>query len=632
MSVRSPISQWELANPLYKGATVAFYTVANGVKTSTLATLYAATTGTAQLANPQKLNSRGQFKQPVYIADQVIGVISGISVPGHDTGIISPAPTFRVQQSTGKLQFSYDGGSTYSDSGDYIFFHRGAWVTGAVYNRNDTVTESSAVYLCITAHTAGVFATDLAASKWVLVGAIDVSVSGGSALVGFIQAGVGAVARTAQEDMRELIKVTQFMSASQKSDVLAFAYLVDVTDAYQKALDYADSVGGKVIVPGGGYLISDTLNPANGLMIDGMGANTIHKFGAANKPCFKLGTNDAGFNYGNALRDMYFMLTEKTSDGIKINAGINMHLLNIGMEGWQADYLTRTNRGVDIDGRNISSFHNVLQNVRLVNFHEGVVVRTTGTTSPTAQKFIGVITSGNYAAGDTGSHGINFINAGESTVMIGCETSDASVGLYIQGGASGPGLSYFGHYFENNQYDIKNDSTSGGLTLLGSKNLDPAKVIDNSGRTDNVIQYGVAGTVGVSGLVVPANYTRINGSGDYDFTATISGPTAAGTRQCHVSVHGKMVTLTMPKFNDAGASSATPFTITGLPAALYPASEVLQSMVNTIDNGADVSGACRIRITTAGGITVFANSTGGSFTSGVSNTGFYGWTITYRAA
>uniref|UniRef100_A0A6M3IRJ2 Putative tail protein n=1 Tax=viral metagenome TaxID=1070528 RepID=A0A6M3IRJ2_9ZZZZ len=164
--MRTPISQFELANPLYKNASVAFYTVASGVKTSTLATLYSGPTASAQLSNPQKLNSQGQFKQAVYIQDPVIGVVTGISVAGHDTGIISPAPTFRVQQSTGKLQYSYDGGTTWSDSGDYIFLNRGAWVTATSYNRNDMVYADGYLYICLVAHTSGVFATDLAASKW----------------------------------------------------------------------------------------------------------------------------------------------------------------------------------------------------------------------------------------------------------------------------------------------------------------------------------------------------------------------------------------------------------------------------------------------------------------------------------
>jgi hypothetical protein len=43
------------------------------------------------------------------------------------------------------------------------------WTTGIDYEANDTVYQSYNVYRCLTDHTAGVFATDLAAGKWTLV-------------------------------------------------------------------------------------------------------------------------------------------------------------------------------------------------------------------------------------------------------------------------------------------------------------------------------------------------------------------------------------------------------------------------------------------------------------------------------
>lgn len=86
--MRSSISDFSLANPIYQGATVTFYTVSGGVKTSTRATLYAAMTGTAELTNPQTLDSSGKFAQPVYTEVPVIASISGLTVADHDTGVI----------------------------------------------------------------------------------------------------------------------------------------------------------------------------------------------------------------------------------------------------------------------------------------------------------------------------------------------------------------------------------------------------------------------------------------------------------------------------------------------------------------------------------------------------------------
>lgn len=148
MTQRAPIRQFELANPLYKNAGVTFYTVAAGVKTSTLATLYAATTGTAQLANPQKLNSRGQFKQAVYIAGKVIGVISGISVPGHSTSIHTPFPEFQVS-AIGEISYSYDGGVTWTSAGTFV-----PTLTGAS-RESFTATAGQTIFNLSNAYTLG---------------------------------------------------------------------------------------------------------------------------------------------------------------------------------------------------------------------------------------------------------------------------------------------------------------------------------------------------------------------------------------------------------------------------------------------------------------------------------------------
>lgn len=45
---------------------------------------------------------------------------------------------------------------------------RGAWLTATAYAIKDLVTQSGNTYICAVAHTAGVFATDLAAVKWIL--------------------------------------------------------------------------------------------------------------------------------------------------------------------------------------------------------------------------------------------------------------------------------------------------------------------------------------------------------------------------------------------------------------------------------------------------------------------------------
>ena len=82
----------------------------------------------------------------------------------------------------------------------------------------------------------------------------SVASSIGSSLIGFIQAGVGAVARTVQDELRDVVKVTQYgadIGASTAANKLAL----------QKAITAVDAAGGGVIVvPGGinyGYVRTD---------------------------------------------------------------------------------------------------------------------------------------------------------------------------------------------------------------------------------------------------------------------------------------------------------------------------------------------------------------------------------------
>jgi len=83
----------------------------------------------------------------------------------------------------------YPSGCTYSIEGDYLLtdlddsdYDPGlgvlyikslvapsdppAWVTTTLYEVGDFVLQSAKIYLCLTAHTSGTFATDLAALKW----------------------------------------------------------------------------------------------------------------------------------------------------------------------------------------------------------------------------------------------------------------------------------------------------------------------------------------------------------------------------------------------------------------------------------------------------------------------------------
>lgn len=91
MADRTLIHEFARNNDIYAGATVAAFTIDGaGQPTSTLATLYAAISGGDVVANPQALDSRGRFKQPVYFDVPVVLRVSSAFAPSHDSGVIRP--------------------------------------------------------------------------------------------------------------------------------------------------------------------------------------------------------------------------------------------------------------------------------------------------------------------------------------------------------------------------------------------------------------------------------------------------------------------------------------------------------------------------------------------------------------
>lgn len=139
---RFSLQAFEIANPLYAGATLTLYTVSDaGVATTTLATVYEAPTGPALLANPQTLDGEGKLERPIYVDQPVIARVSG-TVSSHDTGIQSE-----------------------------VIRNRGTWATGVVYGPGDLVTDGPngantlGVYIVESRHTSGIWADDLLAGR-----------------------------------------------------------------------------------------------------------------------------------------------------------------------------------------------------------------------------------------------------------------------------------------------------------------------------------------------------------------------------------------------------------------------------------------------------------------------------------
>ena len=441
------------------------------------------------------------------------------------------------------------------------------------------------------------------------------SVSGGSALIGFIQAGTGAVARTEQAKLRDVLSVKDFGAVGDG--------IVDDTVAIQAALDALFAAnGGCAFLPRGTYKVTAMLQvkPRCGIAGEGVGS-LINFVPAAAATAIRLGVKpSASVNIGMFLRELKIQLSTANCVGVEIVAGVSGSYTDVVVA---AATINTSQTGWILDGSNISGYLNTLLNCTADHCNIGFHSTTSGSTGVTENHFINCSVFGDYPT-DGASVGFYFENCGESSTLIGGNMEACFQGILQTGACNTAAFTWISPRFEANGTDLQMNATGGAagqVVILGGSTLDPAKTNDNSGHRRNVIQYGAAGTVGITGQDVVAGYTTVNGAQDGNFTATVSGA-VAGTFTCKFSVAGQRMKVILPQFKPAGNSSATPITITGIPTGLQPTANITEIKVRVTDNGAYLNAPGMVRAETTNSLTIFATAAGGSFTSSANSTGW----------
>jgi hypothetical protein len=132
----------------------------------------------------------------------------------------------------------------------------------------------------------------------------ELAASGGSALVGFVQAGGGSTLRTAQDKLRDFVSVKDF---GAKGDGIT-----DDTVAIQKALTDSATTGGAILFPSGTYILSSTLTISDKpIVLLGQGMEvTILKWTGVGM----VGAN--GITYTNAVAQVPFIIQDMSLVGV----------------------------------------------------------------------------------------------------------------------------------------------------------------------------------------------------------------------------------------------------------------------------------------------------------------------------
>lgn len=121
------------------------------------------------------------------------------------------------------------------------FNDRGDWHTSTAYARKDYFTYGGVTYVTLTAHTSTSVAADLAAGK---IGVM----SGNSGAMDFLQSGTGAVSRSVESKLRDVISVLDFIPSAEHAAIKAGTSTYNCTTAFNAALK-----GKSVYIPSGTY-------------------------------------------------------------------------------------------------------------------------------------------------------------------------------------------------------------------------------------------------------------------------------------------------------------------------------------------------------------------------------------------
>ncbi len=96
----------------------------------------------------------------------------------------------------------------------------------------------------------------------------DLAANNGANLVGFIQAGAGAKARTVQEKGRDTVSAFDFIPVAQHAAIVAGTTSYDCTSDLNAATAYVEAKGAALHFPRGTYLVSTWVHTGSGYAID----------------------------------------------------------------------------------------------------------------------------------------------------------------------------------------------------------------------------------------------------------------------------------------------------------------------------------------------------------------------------
>ena len=300
----------------------------------------------------------------------------------------------------------------------------------------------------------------------------DLAATGGAALVGFQQAGTGAVATTVQAKLRETVSVKDFGAVGNG--------VTDDTAAIQTAIDYIKSIGGGVLeFPYGNYNITSSVIVAGNFGYAGIKlvGNNSKIVSTGDAPAFLIDARNGGggnsaYEYRiNAVVDGFQFygpgVASTSSVGVKSQYSANVLVKNCAIRNFY--------RGLQGFGTLISKFENLnISNNQIgIDFQFSTTPISFGAND---NHFVSCRVWNNakaifYSAGSGGSATFDYCEIeGNNLESTGAADGVAVIDLYLCGKVTFNGC----HIEENRgQYNIKYSSqdSTGSLNFIGTQFL-----------------------------------------------------------------------------------------------------------------------------------------------------------------
>lgn len=268
----------------------------------------------------------------------------------------------------------------------------------------------------------------------------QLAASGGSALVGFIQSGAGAQARTVQAKLRDTVSVKDFGAVGNG--------VVDDTAAIQAAINAVAALGGgHVYIPRGNYLLNTGLTISSpSTHITGDGFTTVLIAGASVTTLIDL-TAGAGSPSGYGLiADLRINQPNTTANFTALLLGVRCFNMTVRNVYFAASAKTSSQTAIRFANNNTyGSFYNNINECLIYNYGIGIKATDQGTQGNSANNVNNTqILDCDYGISLGGSTGTGCYGWS----IVGCRIGSCSVTSIKFGAASGSNCVH-GLYSEN---------------------------------------------------------------------------------------------------------------------------------------------------------------------------------------